>query len=373
MTRPWALTLGAVACLAAPSAAQTLGTFSWQLQPLCNRVVATVQQVGGAYTLDGYDDQCGAATRAPLTGLATPNPDGSIGLGLTIITSPGATPIHVDARMALPALSGSWSDSHGNTGTFAFGAAAPGSARPAPPSGLSWGRTFVSPVSTASAGLAVRRDAPPAPSQRGLKVEWGPGGTAGIVLGSSPIGLFADAADRPAIVGASDTGTAVSARSLTGRAVLGFAAGTVASARGISGQATGGGTGVSGESVLSTAVAADSRNAVALRVQGPIAVSGARAPAFVHTTSSANTTLNATTINHPLTNGRPAALLFVTRRSGSDPAVTSVAYDAGSGRWRIVHDNLSAMPLGRSFTVLVIDTCPPGTLCIATVSPGVRP
>lgn len=54
--------------------AQSLGTLSWQLQSFCNRVTVDVVQTGAVYTLDGHDGQCGAAQRAPLTGLATPNP-----------------------------------------------------------------------------------------------------------------------------------------------------------------------------------------------------------------------------------------------------------------------------------------------------------
>ena len=48
--------------------AQPLGTFRWQLQPYCNVVTVTVIQQGAVYTMDGYDDQCGAAQRAPLVG-----------------------------------------------------------------------------------------------------------------------------------------------------------------------------------------------------------------------------------------------------------------------------------------------------------------
>ena len=40
--------------------AQSLGSFSWQLQPFCNYLTVTVTQQGSLYTLDGYDDQCGA-------------------------------------------------------------------------------------------------------------------------------------------------------------------------------------------------------------------------------------------------------------------------------------------------------------------------
>lgn len=129
-----ALSAGAVVTLlaSAPAQAQSLGTFTWQLQPFCNKVVVTVTQNGGLYTIDGYDDQCGAPQRAPLVGLATPNPDGTIGFGLNIVTVPGGRNVHVDARIDLGTLGGPWSDSAGNTGTFVLGGAAAGSARPAP-------------------------------------------------------------------------------------------------------------------------------------------------------------------------------------------------------------------------------------------------
>jgi hypothetical protein len=120
---------------AATGDAQSLGTFRWQLQPFCNAVVVEVTQAGAVYTVDGYDDQCGAAQRAPLVGLATPNPDGSIGFGLNVVTVPGGRGVQIDARISLPGLGGTWSDSAGNGGTFAFNASTGGSPRPAPSSG----------------------------------------------------------------------------------------------------------------------------------------------------------------------------------------------------------------------------------------------
>lgn len=51
-----------------PAGAQPLGTFTWQLQPYCNRVTVNVRQDGAVYTLDGFDDQCGGGQRAPLNG-----------------------------------------------------------------------------------------------------------------------------------------------------------------------------------------------------------------------------------------------------------------------------------------------------------------
>lgn len=117
--------------LAASASGQSLGQFSWQLQPYCNVVTVTVTQTGGVYTLDGFDGQCGAAQRAPLTGLATPNPDGTIGFGFSIVASPSGAPVHVAARITLATLSGTWNDSAGASGTFAFGASTGGAPRPA--------------------------------------------------------------------------------------------------------------------------------------------------------------------------------------------------------------------------------------------------
>jgi hypothetical protein len=107
------------------ASAQPLGTFTWQLQPFCNRVTVSVRQDGAIYTLDGTDDQCGATQKAPLVGLAALNLDGSIGFGLNIV-SPSGQPMPVQARISFSTLSGTWTDNGGNTGTFAFGGALPG-------------------------------------------------------------------------------------------------------------------------------------------------------------------------------------------------------------------------------------------------------
>src|SRR5262245_65876035 len=74
-----------------------------------------------------------AATVAPVIGVAALNPDGTIELGLNHVTSPGGAPVHVDAAVTLPSISGTWRDSAGSSGTFAFtpGAGAGGNPRPA--------------------------------------------------------------------------------------------------------------------------------------------------------------------------------------------------------------------------------------------------
>jgi hypothetical protein len=114
------------------AAAQPLGSFTWQLQPFCNRLTVNVTQSGGVYTLDGFDDQCGAPQRAPLVGLATPNPDGSIGLGFHIATVPGGRTVSVESRISLATIGGPWTDSAGNSGTLVFNGQAAGTARPSP-------------------------------------------------------------------------------------------------------------------------------------------------------------------------------------------------------------------------------------------------
>jgi len=127
-----AFVAGVAVLLAAAADAQPLGTFSWQLQPFCNVVTVNLTQQGAVYTMDGFDDQCGAPQRAALVGLATPNADGSIAVGLNLVTAPGGRGVQVAARFTLPSASGTWSDSAGNAGTLALGASTGGAARPLP-------------------------------------------------------------------------------------------------------------------------------------------------------------------------------------------------------------------------------------------------
>jgi hypothetical protein len=116
----------------ASASAQSLGTFSWQLAPYCNIVTVNVAQAGAIYTLSGYDDQCGAAERAAITGTAFVNPTGQVGLGLTIVTTSGGTSVHVDGVLDLATLGGSWTDDHGNSGAMVYGAAGPAAGAPRP-------------------------------------------------------------------------------------------------------------------------------------------------------------------------------------------------------------------------------------------------
>lgn len=138
---PALVLLAGIAWPAATALAQPIGTFRWQQQPYCNVLSLYVTQHGGQYALHGTDDQCGAGQAAGVVGLAFLNPNGSIGFGLSIVTTPGARPVHVDATINLASLNGTWGDSAGNAGTFIFtpGPGIGGAPRPIPSGGIAPG------------------------------------------------------------------------------------------------------------------------------------------------------------------------------------------------------------------------------------------
>ena len=127
----WLFSLGLV-LQSTPAYSQPLGTFRWRLAPYCNVLTLSVTQLGSQYRFEGTDDQCGAPTRAPVTGLGVPNTDGTLEFGFTIVTAAG--PSHLDVTFSVGFLSGTWRDSAGATGTFAFNppTPTPGAPRPAP-------------------------------------------------------------------------------------------------------------------------------------------------------------------------------------------------------------------------------------------------
>jgi Chaperone of endosialidase len=102
-----------------PAAAQPLGTFTWQLQPYCNVLTLAVTQSGTTFTLDGVDDLCGAGP-ASAVGTAFFKTDGTVGMGLHLVTAPGATPVHITVVLNAATLNGAWTDSGGHSGTLLF-------------------------------------------------------------------------------------------------------------------------------------------------------------------------------------------------------------------------------------------------------------
>jgi C1q domain len=110
---------------ATTASAQVFGTFSWQMQPFCNIVTLTLTSVTGNFTLDGSDDQCAATKKGSASGIGVFNPDGSVGLNFTIV-APSGQPLHVSASVSPANGQGSWTDSRGRSGTFAFFGNTPG-------------------------------------------------------------------------------------------------------------------------------------------------------------------------------------------------------------------------------------------------------
>ncbi len=122
--------------LSTVAAAQSIGMFRWQLEPHCNIVSVAVTPSGNAFRLEGSDDQCGAGSDLASTiGTAFLNPDGSVGIGLNIVSTPGGAPVHVDATINVATLNGTWRDSAGNTGNFTFRTGAGSGGTPRPVSG----------------------------------------------------------------------------------------------------------------------------------------------------------------------------------------------------------------------------------------------
>lgn len=133
--------------------AQVLGTFQWQTQPHCNVVTITIVQQGPVYQLVGSDDLCGTAS-APLTGTAVVSGSG-VALGMAVALPTGRT-AHLSATVNLSSVSGSWTDSDGATGPFAFGPGnGSGSARPAPASAAAITSAQLSPAIFAGTGAAT--------------------------------------------------------------------------------------------------------------------------------------------------------------------------------------------------------------------------
>lgn len=151
-------TLVALSGLVAPAAvsAQVLGTFPWQMQPYCNVVTLTLTTTpAGGWTLDGSDDQCGATNRASAVGVGVFNGGGNVTLNFSIVTAPSARPVHVSAVVSPATGSGTWTDSAGNAGTFAFFGATSGlPARPSPASGLPAGVITTTEIASGAVGAS---------------------------------------------------------------------------------------------------------------------------------------------------------------------------------------------------------------------------
>ncbi len=129
----WVVFVGVLGLVASPGYAQVLGPFTMQLAPFCNVITFTVAAQGPIFSVAGFDDNCGGATRLSAAGSLFSNPNGTVGGGLSIIAAgQAASPVALTINPAGP--SGTWTDSSGNSGTLVFGVSVgSGSPRPAPP------------------------------------------------------------------------------------------------------------------------------------------------------------------------------------------------------------------------------------------------
>ena len=127
------LCLSAAALLLSPAAAdaQVFGTFTWQMQPYCNRVTLMLTNSPGGFSISGVDDQCGAVNKGSATGIAVFNGDGSVGFNFTIVTPPSGVAVHVSATVSPATGHGTWSDDVGNAGALVLHGNASG--LPGPP------------------------------------------------------------------------------------------------------------------------------------------------------------------------------------------------------------------------------------------------
>jgi hypothetical protein len=112
-----------IVCVLPPSSAdaQVIGTFRWRTAPFCNVLNLTVTKGPGVFTLDGFDDACGSQPRHTVHGIAVPQLDGTITLGLNIVhhaTGPIAVALH--ATISPATISGTWIDDQGHSGVFTF-------------------------------------------------------------------------------------------------------------------------------------------------------------------------------------------------------------------------------------------------------------
>lgn len=144
----------AVLAFASTASAQVFGTFTWEMQPYCNKVTLTITQIPSGYTIDGFDDQCGAARRAGAVGMVHINPDGTVGLNFAIIAAPSGVTVHVAAALSPANGSGSWADNVGRSGTLALGATTPNlPQRPLPPAGIAPGSITSVEIAAGAVGV----------------------------------------------------------------------------------------------------------------------------------------------------------------------------------------------------------------------------
>jgi hypothetical protein len=159
-------------------------------------------------------------------------------------------------------------------------------------------------------------------------------------------------ANGKGVEGGSNTGTGVWGASETGNGVFG-------------GNITPGHWGWLGapEAAVKARASSDTTAAVLIE-RGSVRVAGAgvgtTGPIFIHRATAGSISGHITTIDHPLANGDPNAILLVTHNYSVDSSATpyepnTVGVWYNGSKWTIYHENTSvAMPVGRAFNVMII-------------------
>ncbi len=139
----------------ASARAQNIGPLSWQMNPYCNVIALVLVPTAVGFRLEGTDNLCGAAAPGSALGLATFNADGSVGLNFSIVVPPDARTVHVSAQVSPASGAGTWRDSAGHAGAFAFAQNAGGlPPRPLPTSGLAAGAITARELAAGAVGSA---------------------------------------------------------------------------------------------------------------------------------------------------------------------------------------------------------------------------
>lgn len=98
-----------------PSDAQGLGTFNWQLSPLCNGLTLTVAGEAPIFRVSGFLDSCGGDAVHPTFGTAVIDGSGTGRMGLSIVL-PNANTVSLYLSIDPASGSGSWLDGLGQSG-----------------------------------------------------------------------------------------------------------------------------------------------------------------------------------------------------------------------------------------------------------------
>jgi hypothetical protein len=318
----------------ATASAQPLGTFRWQTQPFCNVLILNVTVSGGAYRLEGTDDQCGG-TPASAIGMAYHKADGTVGVGLTLVFSSAAS-LHVDGTIVPGAgFSGSWTDSVGRVGSLFLtpGPSTGGPLRPVVAPVITYGSTVAQPPGGSDKGFSatVTTDTGTSNDAAGLYGRFG-GELASI--SPAPAGVRGDSTANVGVMGLTDTGFAVVGGAGTGTGVQGYA--------------TSGANSIAVQAVhVSGGTALEINN-------GAIKVAGAVRAAFRVTIPAGGMpgiSFVCTHINHPLLNFDPDAIVLATAHYFGTGTLTAVldTFDP-LGRWQFCGQS----QFGGQASVLVI-------------------